>query len=234
MKIDFNKDRPDKPDLIQRYDQGSYIQIPDFLSAQSAEFIYKLLASQVEWNLSWNDKGKHVDLSYMGVMNNWSNNQHETLKYKIYEQAQTEFQYNYLSIPIFDIYHKKLMPNHFFKNIYEFLNSQKFITFIREITNEKNIKFTDMQATKFLGGHFLTEHDDDVKGKNRLAAYVLNLTPEWKDDWGGALVFPDENKMLFPRFNVLNIFPVPQRHFVSFVTPFAGEPRYSITGWFRY
>ena len=31
----------------------------------------------------------------------------------------------------------------------------------------------------------------------------------------------------------LNVFAVPQMHAVSTVAPFAGGPRYSVTGWWR-
>lgn len=109
---------------------------------------------------------------------------------------------------------------------------------MRDITRSESITYADMQATRYSKGHFLTEHDDNVQGKNRIAAYVLNLTPKWRNDWGGALVFPNKNipggQLFYPKFNALNIFSVPQKHSVSYVTPFAGEHRYSITGWFRY
>jgi Rps23 Pro-64 3,4-dihydroxylase Tpa1-like proline 4-hydroxylase len=36
-----------------------------------------------------------------------------------------------------------------------------------------------------------------------------------------------------PAFNALTLFRVPQWHSVSYVTPFAMGPRFSVTGWFR-
>ena len=36
-----------------------------------------------------------------------------------------------------------------------------------------------------------------------------------------------------PLWNSLSLFRVPQPHVVSLVEPWAGSPRYSITGWFR-
>ncbi len=35
-----------------------------------------------------------------------------------------------------------------------------------------------------------------------------------------------------PHWNALSLFKVPQAHSVSLVSPWAGEPRYAITGWF--
>ena len=65
----------------------------------------------------------------------------------------------------------------------------------------------------------------------------MNLTARWRADWGGMLLFLDDEDHVaegyMPAFNSLNIFKVPQRHAVSIVAPFAGEPRLSITGWLR-
>ena len=40
---------------------------------------------------------------------------------------------------------------------------------------------------------FSHKHDDSALGKNRLAGYVLNLTPAWNPNWGGALQFYDSH-----------------------------------------
>lgn len=99
------------------------------------------------------------------------------------------------------------------------------------------MRLVDGQATRYLPGHFLTGHDDDVAGKGRIAAYVLNLTPAWRTEWGGLLQFHDPAgdvlRGLLPRFNTLNLFTVPQLHSVSLVAPFAASPRYAVTGWIR-
>lgn len=235
--LSFNNQRSDLEKLTHTYSQLGRVQIPQFLISESAIRIHDCLSKQTEWNLSWNDQGEHKDLSYTGVMN-WTEEQKILLSKKIYSQASERFQYYYSTIPIFDIYQNKLMPGHFFNKIYELINNPKLLSLVKQITGLENICFADIQATRFSAGHFLSEHDDDVRGKNRLAAYVLNLTPEWRNDWGGALILPgkedSENVALFPKFNVLNIFSVPQKHSVSLVTEFAGAHRYSITGWFRY
>ena len=95
----------------------------------------------------------------------------------------------------------------------------------------------DAQATRYRPGHFLTQHDDHAEGKDRLFAYVLNLTPQWIADWGGLLMFLTDDGHVAaaytPRWNALNILKVPQPHAVSVVAPFARGARHSITGWIR-
>ena len=118
-----------------------------------------------------------------------------------------------------------------------FLNSDAFLGFARDLTGDDRIVYADCMATRYLPGHFLTAHDDEAPGRDRLYAYVLNLTARWRADWGGMLLFLDEADHVaegyMPAFNSLNIFKVPQRHDGDGVAPFAGEPRLAITGWLR-
>lgn len=227
--------RSDSRQLRADFKREQRIQVIDFLESQSAQNIYDSLHSQAQWNLAWNLEGEHHDMDYVGVQE-WPEPQKQKLEKLIHEQAAHDFQYRYAAIPIYDIYQQNLLPGHFFNAIYEFINSEPVLKFARDVTGFDKIALADIQATRYSKGHFLTEHDDAVKGKHRLAAYVLNLTPEWKPDWGGALIFPNENmhaEAWFPKFNVLNIFSVPQKHAVTIVSPFAPVSRYSLTGWFR-
>lgn len=127
-------------------------------------------------------------------------------------------------------------PSHYLSAITAFLNSAPLLDFVRRVTGNAAIVFADAQATRYRPGHFLNQHDDG-NDRGRIAAYVLNMTPRWRPDWGGALLFSDWpghfSGGYLPVFNALNILAVPQEHMVGFVSPFAGAARYSITGWFR-
>ncbi len=118
-----------------------------------------------------------------------------------------------------------------------FLNGPDFLSFVRDVTGDDRIDFADAQATRFRPGHVLTGHDDTAAGKNRLYAYVLNLTREWRADWGGVLAFEGEDghveEGFAPAFNALNLFAVPMHHAVTQVASFAPRDRLSITGWLR-
>jgi len=120
---------------------------------------------------------------------------------------------------------------------YAFVNSEPFLAFVRQMTGDDRAVHADLMATRYLPGHFLTAHDDEAPGANRLFAYVLNLTPRWRADWGGILMFLDDEDHVaegyVPAWNALNIFKVPQRHAVSLVAPYAVGERISLTGWIR-
>lgn len=121
--------------------------------------------------------------------------------------------------------------------VYDFLNSEAFLGFIRTLTGEPRAAFCDAMGSRYRAGDFLTAHDDEMDGQNRLFAYVLNFTPVWRPDWGGLLLFLDEDGHVAegytPVFNGLNLFQVPQPHSVSAVWEYAGADRLSITGWIR-
>lgn len=121
--------------------------------------------------------------------------------------------------------------------VYDFLNSPAFLGFVRHLTGEAGGVFCDAQATRYRPGDFLASHHDELAGANRLFAYVLNFTPVWLTDWGGTLVFTDEDGHVAegyrPVFNALNIFRVPTPHAVTQVASYAAAHRLAITGWVR-
>ena len=109
--------------------------------------------------------------------------------------------------------------------------------FLREVIGAPGVRFADAQGTAYSPGDFLTGHNDAVEGKNRFAAYVLGLTPVWREEWGGLLMFhpgeDGEGRFLVPGLNRLSLFAVGQQHSVSLVSKASPVRRYSITGWLR-
>lgn len=122
-------------------------------------------------------------------------------------------------------------------DLHALFNSEEWLAFARDLTGDDRITYVDAQATRYLPGHFLNSHTDEHEGAGRLYAYVLNLTPRWRAEWGGLLMFLDDEggvaETFTPAFGTLNVFRVPQDHAVSMVAPFAGGARHSITGWWR-
>jgi len=122
-------------------------------------------------------------------------------------------------------------------DLLDLFNTEAFLSFARRLTGDDRIAFSDGQVTRYLPGHFLNRHSDANPRTERLYAYVLNLSPGWRAEWGGLLQFLDEGgditESFVPSFGALNVFAVPQMHAVSTVAPFAGGPRYSVTGWWR-
>lgn len=117
------------------------------------------------------------------------------------------------------------------------VNAPETLERVRTLTGFGDITHADGQATRYRGGHFLTRHRDDLSGQARRVAYVLSLTARWHPDWGGLLQFFEDDgtprDAWVPGWNVLSLFDVRHVHSVTYVAPFAGGPRLSVTGWFR-
>ena len=226
----------DRTALGAAFRRHGRIHIPGFLTAESAQRIHKCLVEDVPWNLVFNDGEKHFDLAPEQWQALDKSKQQDIRNFAL-TRARSEFQYFYNNYPISDAYQAGIRPGLYLNRLHEFVNSALYLDFIREITGIDTVTFADSQATAYGPGHFLTEHHDDVGEKNRRLAYVLNLTPRWLPDWGGALQFLGGDGNIeagfLPCFNALNMFAVPARHLVGYVAPFADGTRLAITGWIR-
>jgi len=228
--------RIDVKSMRRRFADRGRVHIPELFDAASAERIGKFLNQNMRWNLVTDNNGKHLDLDAAG-MSDLSKDSRKRFFDIVHDQAKTKFQYLFNNYPIYDVYHHKTAPAHFLNEVFEFLNGHEFLTLVRTVTDDPSIGFADAQATCYEPGHFLTTHDDNVAGKLRCSAYVLNFTRNWNPDWGGVTQFFSADghieEAFVPGFNALNLFQVPQRHSVSIVAPFAMAARLSITGWLR-
>ena len=124
----------------------------------------------------------------------------------------------------------------FLHTVFDYLSSETVLQLIRQITGSTDISRAEPQYTRYTSGHFLTRHLDVVSDQQRRYAFVLGLTKGWHPDWGGLLQFYEKDgtprEAWMPQFNVLSIFDVSHIHSVTYVTPYAIEPRLSLTGWF--
>jgi len=218
------------------YARDGRVQIREVLTSDSANWTFELLSTFREWNLAFTVGGQHKEVG-LRAFERWPAAKRRKLTRLIHADALIGFQYLYAAAPIYEIFHGQLLPGHGFNAVYEFLNSPALLSFVAKVTGRSDIGFADCRATRFDANHFLTGHDDAVEGKRRRVAYVLNLTPVWRVDWGGILQFIDADGNVAagytPSFNTLNLFRVPSVHSVSSVAAFAAASRYSITGWFR-
>jgi len=182
------------------------------------------------------NQGKHYDISATGFEGLEQKEQNE-FKHSIYASAQNDFGYMYKNYPIFDLVEAGTCEQEL-EAFLKFINNEAVLSAVSRITGLENIEYADAQATRYEPGHFLTSHDDQVTGKKRLAAFVFNLTTAWQPDWGGNLMFYEDDSsvsdVFVPRFNSMSLFLVGNKHGVNVVSPFAKKPRMAITGWFRY
>jgi SM-20-related protein len=153
----------------------------------------------------------------------------------VHERASLGFQYRYegLRVPA----PEELAPDNSLAVFADFMASADVLDFLQRVMGCSTVTFGEGMATAYAAGDFLTCHDDAVPGRNRLAAFVLGMTPQWRPEWGGLLLFHNDDdsqaQALVPRFNTLDLFAVPRRHSVSYVTASALGRRLALTGWLR-
>ena len=219
------------------YRETGIAQIKAPLTTDAAKALLDHFANDLQWSLVFNEGAKIWDIPPENIEPMWTSASGPGLRQAIYNSAQKGFQYEHEAVRVSDDADERTERGWMVDALLESLNGPEWLPVLRTVTGEAAADLVDGQATRYRNGHFLTGHDDDVPGKNRFGAYVLGLTPQWRTEWGGLLQFHDEygdvERGIMPKFNVMNIFRVPRYHSVAPVSPFAGGPRYSFTGWIR-
>jgi len=220
--------------LGQILQQDGRLQVPDFFTADTADYLYKIHVENKDWNLAYNDGNNYYESS-IEQLQAVTRKQHQQFMNSIYARARTQFQYVFYQYYITQAIKLKEQPGHPMHHVHEFMNSEEVLNLMRTLTGEKAIRKADSYASNYAPGHFLTAHDDRHDSHDRVAAYVFTMTKTWDKNWGGHLAFFDDagniTEALIPSFNTLNIFLVPQIHSVQLVSPFAGGNRSSYLGW---
>jgi Rps23 Pro-64 3,4-dihydroxylase Tpa1-like proline 4-hydroxylase len=223
--------------LAETFRRDGRLQIVDFLRHDCALALFRQLVESREWRLAVNDGEKIEDYDLAQVAA-WSEAERAALDRRVVEGGRHNFQFRYetIRLPEYGTGTNQVPPP-LLVDFVAFLSSPEMVAWLRDLTGLADVALADGHASRYQPGHFLTAHDDSNVDMGRRAAYVLNLTPQWRPDWGGQLNFYDERANIVrgftPAFNTLNLFKVPQPHSVSWVTPLAGAPRYAVTGWLR-
>jgi Rps23 Pro-64 3,4-dihydroxylase Tpa1-like proline 4-hydroxylase len=227
--LELNPDL-DRAAMAASFRRAGRVQVRSLLTDAAARRLHYALEHETPWGLMFNEGKKTHEFATV------STDDHQEFAVAAWERAHTSFQYFYHYYRLLENRNVRPEPGHYLGKFVDFLTSQKFLSFIREITEVDMIAWASSTATLYKPLDFLSIHDDDHRGDRRLVAYALNLTPNWRPDWGGALQFYDTRDHIeegyLPTFNTLNLFRVPKLHSVTQVSSFGGL-RYAISGWFE-
>lgn len=212
------------------------IHIPAFLSAESALALHEAISTRTAWaeTVVQDSGARDFSAEELALM---PDEKREMLDRVVLNEAREKYVGRYRTCRLSQDGESFVGGPEVLGDLTDFLNGPDFLDFIRTITGDEAIRLADAQATCFDPGDFLHGHTDVHVQKKRRCAYVLNLTPRWRVEWGGLLGFVDEaghvSEAFTPAWNALNLLRVDQLHYVSAVAPFAGARRYSVTGWLR-
>ncbi len=135
----------------------------------------------------------------------------------------------------------KHIQNEKVKEFRDFIFSEDFVSIIEKIVGFDLVRNKgDLHSLKLGNTHYLLCHDDQVQ--DRSIAFILNLSVNWKEEYGGSLdLFSVDSKnepkeivkKIIPKFNQFNMFKVSDKSFhqISEVEVEDGS-RLSISGWF--
>jgi Rps23 Pro-64 3,4-dihydroxylase Tpa1-like proline 4-hydroxylase len=235
VQIRLNPDL-DRRALRETFDRTGRLHVPQVLEAASARLLHETLQASRDWIFVFNRGNRHFEVT----PRNFAAMPQEAkiqMQRDILENARDGFQLAYDVINVSKKTSGPMTGDPVLVALHTFMNGPDYIGFLKDITGEIRGAWCDVTATRYKPGHFCEAHDDSADDGERLIAFVLNLTPRWRPDWGGLLLFLDQrghvSQGLTPAFNALNLFRTPQMHSVSAVAPFAGANRLSVTGWLR-
>jgi len=222
--------------LASAFAEKKRLQVKKVLPRDTALVLHEVLTKQTPWQYTYFD-GKGTAYMSLKELREMPPQRRAQFMQQLAANSQSGFGFAYNT---FNFHHEIEKGNHLdhpLKAFDDFINSEGFLSFAREITGDNSIESAGAAATWYGPGHYLNLHIDQLPGWDLRAAFIFYFCPTWKPDWGGELkFFPDKRgsyveEALFPAFNTLNIMALPKYHSVGVVAPFAGAPRLAISGW---
>ncbi|MDN3922059.1 2OG-Fe(II) oxygenase [Roseateles violae] len=229
--MDYINPRLDLAQIEQTLKRDGRVLIRDFFVPEVAESLARTVEA-IDWSLTYRDTEGDRRLSGP-QLRSLTPQQRMQLSEGITHVARHEFQFSFFTDSLAEALQRG--DTDLLARLMRWMADDAFLSVMRRLSGDEAINRVYAQATMYTRGNFLSAHDDHVDAEDRRLAYVINLTRQWRPDWGGLLHFsaPDGavTDTFYPHFNSLSLFTVPQTHFVSYVPPFAQGERNAITGW---
>ncbi len=224
----------DLPDLAARLKREGHLRVENALPPASAQALNHELSTTSLWNRSFHQGGteRHIHAEELARL---SPAQRTAIERFALIGPDDGFFFLHDAIRIAESGEERLRRGLLIDRLVETINQERNIAILRRITGEPEIRYYKADATRYNQGDFCGLHSDMAHDKNRIAAVIFYLSERWVANWGGLLMFHDEQgdiwRALTPRFNAMHMLKVPQQHSVSQVSQLAPFPRYSVAGW---
>ena len=223
--------RLDRDAIRETIARNGRVQIRDFFEPHVVEALAGALDG-IDWRILYRDETGDRKLA-AEELSALTPDAKAGLTSGIHHLAEREFQFLFHSHSMVD--NAKRGEADILTRFVRWMADEEFLSVMRSLSGMPDINRVYAQATLYTRGSFLLLHTDETAAERRRIAYVINLTRRWSPDWGGLLHFADDDgnvtDTFFPHFNSLSLFTVPQKHFVSYVAPYAQGMRSAVTGW---
>lgn len=224
-------------DYREAFRRDGFVQVPNIFEPDLAHNLAEMLERTMPWDLALSTPDNGYEVLNRAELSTLGSEAVSARVQAVSERASKGFGFVYLAYPMISAVLEGRDPGHPIHALTHWINSREFLDFGQEIIEADHVVKADAQATLYRPGDFLTLHDDEKRGADRLAAYTLGFTRHWRPDWGGQLLFHEKDGSIargyMPSFNGLNFFKVPRDHSVAPVAPYARAPRLSVVGWLR-
>ena len=162
-------------ELNKVYLDKGRLQVHDFFTPETSQYLLTLLLENKNWNLAYNSGNNYYE-SPISELEKLTPEQKQKFMKQIFAKASNNFQYVFIQYYISQAIKLKEEQGHPLHQVDAFLNSDYYLDFMRELTADSSIKKADSYASVFDKEHFLTEHDDLHDKHDRVAACVFNFT----------------------------------------------------------
>ncbi|MDN3202929.1 2OG-Fe(II) oxygenase [Algoriphagus sediminis] len=219
---------------INEYRHNGWVIIEDFLDSKLAENLYQTLANEVPWEITYLGRLGPVKFP-LSQMETLTKRQLNIIEQTIAQGSEKGFQFHYCNYNIQKAIKSKEEVPSSLKRSCELIFNDSFTLFLAQLSGESSINDHNFLASYYPDSGFLMDHNDELKDVNRKLAFVLQLSRNWKSEFGGNLEILDDSgfvkEKLVPKFNSLVVFKVPLNHRVSKVIHKGPEKRLAIHGW---
>ncbi len=222
--------------LARQFKEQGYLQIENGLRPEVAARLHRCLAEEVPWSIAYHDEEgaktiTHADFERLSPA------EQDAFWARISSRAETGYQFVYDTYMMISAYLQKSHHALILNRIVEQVNSQPWLEFWRIVTGDREIIKTYVQASRYIAGYYLKNHNDYDAGQDRRFAVVINLSRNWEAHWGGLFQALDDKGdvklTLTPKFNSINMFKIPAPHCVSPVADYVTAERLALVCWLR-
>jgi SM-20-related protein len=223
--------------LIGQFDTDGYqsrfankgrIRVEGALGAEVAENVHLALEQQTPWALQLvNAQGAPEEIS-RSELDSLPPSVIQTRLQAAAQRAQENFSYLRLGFHDYD----SLEGDHDVKALANLIASPEFTAFCHNLTGLSGLELQGLSCVCYRPGDFLTRHTDS----SARLMFEWNFTKAWRSDWGGQVLFHspsgDIEGGIMPRLDDLALYSGDQPRSIASIAPYAGGPRFSLTGRF--
>ena len=225
-------------ELKQQYRETGYVVIENLLRDEVAQAAYDALKNRVPWEFHY----REMNTGRVGVVNpadleRLTPREIKRLVPTMATLKDNDFSFAYCRYTIPSGAADCPEPVRILSDIFHYFNSDEYLGLLADITGDASGKEVSTWCSRYDRNHHLSVHMDESQSQTRIAAHVLALSKDWKQEWGGNFAFcnaeGEPDIIVPPSFNSLMLFKVPRLHLVTQVESFVGESRYSLFGWYK-